>query len=56
MKKQIPNVIKNGLQEAATAYANSKHTTNAGFVLRFIARIVPVDTVIKLFAHVLKKK
>jgi len=55
MKKQTPDVINNGLQEAATAYANSKSTTNAGFILRLVARIVPVSFVIQLFAHKLKK-
>lgn len=56
MKKQIPDVLKNGLQEAATAYSNSKATTNAGVVLRLIARIIPVNLVLQLFAHKLKKK
>lgn len=55
MKKEIPDVLKNGLQEVATAYSNSKATTNAGVVLRFIARIIPVNLVLQLFAHKLKK-
>lgn len=56
MKKEIPDVLKNGLQEAATAYSESNATTNAGVVLRFIARIIPVSLVLQLFAHKLKKK
>jgi len=51
MEKEINNV----LQEAATKYSQSPATTNAGRWLRFIARIVPVETVVKIFAHKLSK-
>lgn len=51
MKKEIPPVIKTALDTAAQEYAKSPATTNAGRVLRFIARFISVDTVIKLFAH-----
>jgi len=51
MKKEIPPVIKNVLDNAAKTYSESKATTNAGVVLRFFARFVSVDTVVKLFAH-----
>lgn len=54
-KKQIPPVVKDALQEAATNYANSPHTTNAGRWLRLLAKILPVSTVIKIFSHQLKK-
>ncbi len=52
----LPKPIVNGLQKAATDYANSPHTTNAGLVLRFFAKVIPVSVVIKLFAHALSKK
>jgi len=55
MKKEIPFYVKHTLDSAAQLYSESKATTNAGRVLRFIARFVSVDTVIKLFAHKLNK-
>lgn len=51
MKKQIPRIVKSALEQAAQAYSKSPATTNAGFVLRFIARFITVDTIVKLFAH-----
>lgn len=51
MKKEIPPVIKDALDKAAQQYSRSEATTNAGRVLRFIARFVSVDTVVKIFAH-----
>lgn len=51
MKKKIPIYIQRGLDEAAKAYSDSPSTTNAGAVLRFLARFISVETVIKLFAH-----
>lgn len=51
MEKEIPPVIKTALDQAAQQYSRSPATTNAGRVLRFFARFVSVDTVIKLFAH-----
>ena len=56
MEKQIPPVIKDALQEAATAYANSEATTDLGRIGRFLARVIPVSFVIQLFAHKLKLK
>lgn len=50
MKKKIPPEIINGFQEAATQYSKSPATTNAGRVLRFFARLVPVDVLYKLIA------
>jgi hypothetical protein len=52
MEKEI---IDNLLQEAATKYSQSPATTNAGKWLRFIAKVVPVGLVVKLFAHKLSK-
>jgi hypothetical protein len=55
MKKQIPPIIINSMQEVATKYSESAHTTNAGLILRTVAKIIPLSTIIKLFAHALKK-
>lgn len=56
----IPNfvakeMINNELNRVAKIYSESKATTNAGRVLRFIARFVKAETIIKLFAHKLTK-
>ena len=55
MKKQIPPVITELLQRSATAYSESEATTNAGLIIRFIARVIPVSFVLQLFAHKMKK-
>ena len=54
MKQQIPPLVKDVLNNAAKTYSESKATTNAGAVLRFFARFVSVETVVKLFAHKVK--
>lgn len=54
MKTEIPKEIENVLNYGAKMYADSPATTNAGRVLRFLAKFVTVDTVVKLFAHKLK--
>lgn len=51
VKREIPKEINDALNEVAKRYSESKATTNAGAVLRFIARFVSVNTIIKLFAH-----
>jgi hypothetical protein len=51
MKKEIPQPIQDALDKAAQQYSRSNATTNAGRVLRFIAGILPVSTIIKIFAH-----
>lgn len=51
MKKQIPQEVQDALDAAAKKYADSKATTNAGRVLRFLSRFVSVNTVLKIFAH-----
>jgi len=53
--KKIPVEITNLLDEAAKKYSESKATTDAGAVLRFIAKFVSVNTIVKLFAHKLVK-
>ena len=49
--KEIPKEIQDTLNLAANAYSQSPATTNAGRILRFIARILPPTTIIKLFAY-----
>jgi hypothetical protein len=53
--KKIPVEITNLLDEAAKKYSESKATTNAGAVLRFLAKFVSTSTIVKLFAHKLVK-
>ena len=55
MKKEIPAVIQNLLDESALRYSNSKATTNAGFALRLACRFIKPTTIIKMFAHKLSK-
>lgn len=47
----IPEPIKDALDEAANSYSLSPATTNAGRFLRFISRFIKPSTIIKLFAH-----
>lgn len=54
--KDIPQPIKNVLDNAAQTYADSKSTTNAGRVLRWIARLLPPSIVIKIFSEQNSKK
>lgn len=54
MKTEIPKEIENVLNYGAKMYADSPATTNAGRVLRFLARFIKAETIIKLFAHKLK--
>jgi len=59
MKKKTNNMSEayliDVLQNAATNYSQSTSTTNAGRWLRFVASIIPVSTIIKIFAHKLSK-
>ena len=54
MKQEIPPVVKAVLDNAAKTYSESKATTNAGVVLRFFAKFISVDMVVKIFAHKVK--
>jgi hypothetical protein len=54
--KEIPVEIVDALQGAANKYSESEATTNAGRVLRTIAKIIPLSLVIKLFASKLNKR
>jgi len=47
----IPEPIKNALDEVANQYASSPSTTNAGFFLRLICKFISPSTLIKMFAH-----
>ena len=48
---EIPQPIQDALNKSAKAYSESKATTNAGAVLRFICRFIKPTTIIKMFAH-----
>jgi hypothetical protein len=48
---EIPEPVKNILDEAATQYASSPSTTNAGFFLRLVCKFIKPTTIIKMFAH-----
>jgi hypothetical protein len=51
MEKQIPQEIKDGLDQVAKQYSESTATTNAGRVLRFICRFIKPSTIAKMVAH-----
>ena len=55
MSKEIPVEIVDALQDAATKYSQSEATTNAGRILRAIAKVIPVSIIVKLFASKLNK-
>lgn len=50
-KITIPSEIKDATNELAKKYSESPATTNAGRVLRFFARFITLDTILKLVAH-----
>lgn len=50
-KQQLPPVIGGALDKLTKAYSESEATTNAGRVLRFLARFVTVDMVLKILTH-----
>lgn len=52
--QKLPQPIKNAVDELTKKYSESPATTNAGKVLRFVARFVTVDLLLKLLAS--KKK
>lgn len=55
LKASIPTAIADNLQAVATEYSRSPATSNAGRVLRFLAKIVPVSVIVKILAHQLSK-
>jgi hypothetical protein len=48
---QLPPVIGQAVNELTRKYSESPATTNAGRVLRFFARFVTVDDLLKLLTH-----
>jgi hypothetical protein len=48
---EIPEQIKEALDDAALRYSKSKATTNIGAFGRFIAKFISPSFIIKLFAH-----
>lgn len=50
-KRDLPPVIGKALNELQLRYAESTATTNAGRILRTIARFVPLDTLLKILVH-----
>lgn len=53
-KNQIPPEILDGFQEVANKYSDSPATTNAGRVLRFLVKILPVKLVAQIFSEKFK--
>lgn len=49
--KKLPTVIGQAVDEMTKKYSESPATTNAGRVLRFVARFVTLDMLIKLVVH-----
>lgn len=47
----IVDQLTKTVQGALKKYSKSKHTTNAGAILRFLAGILPLDSIIKMAAH-----
>lgn len=50
-KRDLPPAVGNALNELQRKYADSPATTNAGIVLRTIARFVPLDLLLKIIVH-----
>jgi hypothetical protein len=48
---EIPQEIKTGLDVVVKQYSDSPATTNGGRILRFFAKFVSVDTLLKLLVH-----
>lgn len=49
--QKLPPVVGQVVDELAKKYSESPATTNAGRVLRFFARFVTLDTLLKLVVH-----
>lgn len=50
----VPPPIVDAVTDVAKDYANSPHTTNAGLVLRWVCKLIPPKTALKIFAHIFK--
>jgi hypothetical protein len=53
--ENLPTPILDLLDAGANAYTESKATTNAGRVLRFVSAFIKPTTIIKMFAHKISK-
>lgn len=49
--QKLPTEIGTALDSLTKSYSESKATTEAGRILRFIARIIPLSTVLKIIVH-----
>lgn len=49
-------IILNEFDKVAQRYSDSPYTTNAGKWLRFVAKIIPASTIIKMVSYKLAKK
>lgn len=47
----LPDEVLNHVEMLARNYANSPATTNAGAVLRFIVRFLPIDLLAKMITE-----
>jgi hypothetical protein len=52
MEKELITIV---LENAAKKYTESPATSNAGFFLRFLAKVTPWKVIVKMFAHKLSK-
>jgi len=50
-RKEFPPVINHAINDLTRKYSESPATTNAGRVLRFVAKFVTVDMLLKLITH-----
>jgi len=49
--QKLPPIIGEAVNDLAKKYSESPHTTNAGRILRIFARVVPLDTLLKIINH-----
>lgn len=54
MTRKLPKEIEDALKEVSKKYTESEATTNAGRVLRFLARFISLDTLAKVVASKIK--
>ena len=50
-KEAVKNALTKTVSKALKQYSKSTATTNAGRILRFIANILPLETIIEIAAH-----
>jgi hypothetical protein len=54
-KPILPAEINDAAKELAKKYYESEATTNGGLVLRFLARFITLDTILKVVTIVVNK-